>query len=31
MTKMLKVPTGDFRDWNRIREWGRGLVAELKV
>lgn len=31
MTKMLKVPIGDFRDWDRIREWGRGLISALKI
>jgi len=31
MTKMLKVPTGDFRDWEAIRAWARGLVVGLKV
>jgi menaquinone-dependent protoporphyrinogen oxidase len=31
MTKMLKVPTGDFRDWNRIREWGRGLPSGFRT
>ncbi|MDD1657253.1 MAG: flavodoxin domain-containing protein [Methanomicrobiales archaeon] len=25
MTKMLKVPTGDFRDWEAIRAWAKGL------
>jgi menaquinone-dependent protoporphyrinogen IX oxidase len=29
MTKMLKVPTGDFRYWDRIREWAREVAVLL--
>ncbi len=31
LTSLLKVPTGDFRDWNAIAAWARGLPAALKV
>jgi menaquinone-dependent protoporphyrinogen oxidase len=31
LTSLLKVPTGDFRDWNAIRVWTRELPAALKV
>ena len=30
MTGLMKVLTGDFRDWNAIRAWARGLDAVLK-
>ncbi|MDD1653494.1 MAG: flavodoxin domain-containing protein [Methanomicrobiales archaeon] len=26
MTRMLKVPTGDFRDWEAIRAWAREVA-----
>jgi menaquinone-dependent protoporphyrinogen oxidase len=29
MTKMLKVPTGDFRDWEAIRAWAREVAKAL--
>lgn len=25
----VKAPTGDFRDWNMILSWAKGIVAEL--
>jgi len=31
MTKMLKVPTGDFRDWEAIRAWAKGLPFGLRM
>jgi len=31
MTKMLKIPTGDFRDWDAIQAWARGVVPVLRV
>jgi len=31
MTGLMKVLTGDFRDWDAIREWARGLPAILGV
>lgn len=27
LTSLLKVPTGDFRDWNAITDWARQLPA----
>lgn len=27
----LKVPEGDFRDWDEIRRWANGIVEELQV
>lgn len=29
MTGLLKVPTGDFRDWVTIALWARGLPAKM--
>jgi menaquinone-dependent protoporphyrinogen oxidase len=29
MTKMLKAPTGDFRDWEAIRAWARDVAKVL--
>jgi hypothetical protein len=29
MTKMLKVPIGDFRDWEAIRVWAREVEKAL--
>ena len=31
MTGLMKVLTGDFRDWDAIRAWARELPAILKV
>jgi menaquinone-dependent protoporphyrinogen oxidase len=31
MTGLMKVLTGDFRDWEAIRAWARGLPAALNV
>jgi menaquinone-dependent protoporphyrinogen oxidase len=31
MTGLMKVLTGDFRDWDAIREWARELPALLKM
>ena len=31
MTGLMKVLTGDFRDWDAIRAWARGLPAVFKV
>jgi menaquinone-dependent protoporphyrinogen oxidase len=27
----FKVPDGDFRDWDAIREWALGIAEELKI
>ncbi len=27
----LKVPDGDFRDWDEIRHWALGIAEELKT
>ena len=27
----LKVPEGDFRDWDEIRRWAKGIVEELQL
>ncbi len=29
ITKAVKAPEGDFRDWDEIRAWTRGIVVEL--
>ncbi len=29
--EMAKIPSGDFRDWDAIATWARGLPAVLKV
>jgi menaquinone-dependent protoporphyrinogen oxidase len=31
MTGLMKVLTGDFRDWDAIRAWARELPAALKI
>lgn len=31
MTGLMKVLTGDFRDWDAIRAWARGLPAAFSV
>ena len=31
MTSLLKVPTGDFRDWVTIAVWARGLPGKLGI
>jgi menaquinone-dependent protoporphyrinogen oxidase len=31
MTGLMKVLTGDFRDWEAIRAWARGLPAVFNV
>ena len=31
MTGLMKVLTGDFRDWDAIRTWARELPAVLKI
>jgi len=30
MLKMVKAPTGDFRDWEAINAWATAIAAELK-
>lgn len=29
VTKVVRTPTGDFRDWNAIEAWARTIAAEL--
>jgi menaquinone-dependent protoporphyrinogen oxidase len=29
ITKLVKAPSGDFRDWEQIREWGREIARDL--
>jgi menaquinone-dependent protoporphyrinogen oxidase len=29
MVRALRAPEGDFRDWDAIRAWARGVAAEL--
>jgi menaquinone-dependent protoporphyrinogen oxidase len=29
MTSLLKVPTGDFRDWGAIAAWARELPGKM--
>lgn len=31
MTSLLKVPTGDFRDWAAIAAWARDLPAKMGI
>jgi len=31
ITKKVKSPVGDFRDWEAIAAWARGLPGKLKV
>jgi menaquinone-dependent protoporphyrinogen oxidase len=31
MTRLMRVQTGDFRNWDAIAAWTRGLPAVLKV
>ena len=31
MTSLLRVPTGDFRDWVTIAVWARGLPGKLGI
>ena len=31
MTGLMKVFTGDFRDWEAIKAWARGLPAAFKI
>lgn len=29
VTRMVKAPDGDFRDWDAIRDWGASIAKEL--
>jgi menaquinone-dependent protoporphyrinogen oxidase len=29
MVRALRVPDGDFRDWEAITAWGKQIAAEL--
>jgi len=29
ITRMVKAPDGDFRDWDAIRDWGASIAREL--
>jgi menaquinone-dependent protoporphyrinogen oxidase len=31
MVKAFKAPEGDFRDWEAIRAWARGIAGELSA
>ena len=31
MAKMVKAPTGDFRDWDAIAAWAKGVADTLKA
>lgn len=31
MTALLRVPTGDFRDWDAIAAWARDLPAKMGI
>jgi menaquinone-dependent protoporphyrinogen oxidase len=31
VVKAFKSPIGDFRDWNEIRDWARGIAYELRA
>lgn len=28
--KMVKAPTGDFRDWGSVRQWAEGIAANIR-
>lgn len=30
ISRALRAPTGDFRDWKVIRDWARGIAQELQ-
>jgi menaquinone-dependent protoporphyrinogen oxidase len=29
VVKMVKAPSGDFREWEKVREWGREIAGNL--
>jgi hypothetical protein len=29
MTKVVRGPVGDFRDWQAIRKWAREIASQL--
>jgi len=29
--KAVRAPEGDFRPWDDVREWARGIATELKA
>ncbi|HEX2843688.1 MAG TPA: protoporphyrinogen oxidase, partial [Candidatus Limnocylindria bacterium] len=29
ITRMVKAPDGDFRDWDAVREWATTIASEL--
>jgi len=29
--KAVRAPEGDFRPWDDVREWARGIAAALKA
>jgi menaquinone-dependent protoporphyrinogen oxidase len=29
LTSLMKVPTGDFRDWDAITAWARTLAGKM--
>jgi menaquinone-dependent protoporphyrinogen oxidase len=29
LTSLMKVPTGDFRDWDAIAAWARTLTGKM--
>lgn len=31
MVKIVRAPAGDFRDWDEIRDWAKGIAAELAL
>jgi len=31
MTSLMKVRTGDFRDWNAIAVWARELPGKMRI
>ncbi|MBN9393568.1 MAG: flavodoxin domain-containing protein [Chloroflexi bacterium] len=30
VVKMVKAPSGDFREWEKVREWGRAIAGKLR-